>query len=181
MPLKANNTEAVYHHGVELGFLEIRDDGTVWRLAQLHYNGSGAACPVEPRRAESTVNRYLNIQLRIDGKQYTTGAHRLVWRHFNGPIPGGLVINHKDGVRTNNTPSNLEALTNRGNARHAVDVLGVQLGENNSSAKLTWEQVKKIREWVARGETQRSVAAIYEVSQGHISDIVTRKKWKGFE
>jgi hypothetical protein len=36
--------------------------------------------------------------------------HRLVWEMFNGPIPEGHVIHHKDGNKRNNSIENLECL-----------------------------------------------------------------------
>jgi hypothetical protein len=50
-------------------------------------------------------------------------VHRIVYEAFNGPIPQGLEINHKDGNRLNNRLSNLEAITKSENQYHACDVL----------------------------------------------------------
>ena len=36
--------------------------------------------------------------------------HRIVWQHFNGPIPKGFHIHHKDTNRSNNQIENLELL-----------------------------------------------------------------------
>lgn len=45
-------------------------------------------------------------------------AHRIVYIAVHGEIPRGLVINHLDGNKANNSPSNLEAVTQGGNVRH---------------------------------------------------------------
>jgi len=37
--------------------------------------------------------------------------HRVVWEHFNGPIPSGWHVHHRDGDRSNNDISNLELLS----------------------------------------------------------------------
>lgn len=37
--------------------------------------------------------------------------HRYVWEYFNGDVPDGCHIHHKDGDKTNNDLSNLELLT----------------------------------------------------------------------
>ena len=38
------------------------------------------------------------------------GMHRYVWQFYNGPIPDGCEIHHKDGNKGNNDISNLECL-----------------------------------------------------------------------
>lgn len=61
--------------------------------------------------------------------------HRRVWEHFNGPIPEGFHVHHKDGDRTNNKLSNLELLQEhkhlslhsstpeaKANAKRAIDI-----------------------------------------------------------
>jgi hypothetical protein len=53
--------------------------------------------------------------------------HRLVWEHFNGPIPDGLVIDHFDNNSTNNLISNLRVSTKKDNARKRLKQI------NNSS------------------------------------------------
>ena len=61
---------------------------------------------------------YLVVRLR--GKSF--GLHQLVANAF---VPGkkeGLVPNHKDGVKTNCLPSNLEWVTQSENVRHAYAI-----------------------------------------------------------
>lgn len=55
---------------------------------------------------EEKYSRYCSAQ--IDGRSYR--VHRLVCRTFNGepPTSAHTMVNHKDGVKTNNTPTNLE-------------------------------------------------------------------------
>lgn len=47
--------------------------------------------------------------------------HHLVAHVVLGPRPEGLVINHKDGIKTNNRPENLEYVTQAENIQHAID------------------------------------------------------------
>lgn len=51
-------------------------------------------------------------------------------------------------------------------------------GERASTAKLTREAVVKIRECVAKGMTQQSVAARFGISRPHVSGISRRVFWK---
>jgi hypothetical protein len=56
---------------------------------------------------------------------------------------------------------------------------GKRRGEANPHSKLTEYTVDLIRERYATGKyTQKQLAAEFGISQGHISDIVTRRLWK---
>lgn len=50
---------------------------------------------------------------------YKMMIHRLMWLVYVGPIPQGLVVNHKDGDSTRNRLSNFELATDLENTRHA--------------------------------------------------------------
>lgn len=54
------------------------------------------------------------------GRGTKVKVHRLVWSAFNGEIPAGFVINHKDFNKENNGASNLEAVSPAENSRHAA-------------------------------------------------------------
>lgn len=67
-------------------------------------------------------------------KNPLTGKHgfhsRAVWEHFNGPIPDGYVVHHKDGNHTaieDDRPENLMLLTDNQNAR-LFPALALELG-----------------------------------------------------
>lgn len=53
----------------------------------------------------------------LDGKGYM--VHRIIWELFNGKIPEGLIIDHKDGDPSNNRIENLKLVTWQGNARNS--------------------------------------------------------------
>lgn len=48
-------------------------------------------------------------------------AHRIVWIALNGPIADGLEINHRNRVRHDNRPGNLEVVTHAENMAHAFE------------------------------------------------------------
>lgn len=114
-------------------------------------------------------------------------AHRLVYTIFVGPIPAGLCINHKNGVKDDNRVANLEVMTRSENTRHGFRVLGRKApnnpspGEKNGSAKLTPEKVREIRRLCASGIYQYEVARQFGVTQGCVNYIVKRQTWAHIE
>lgn len=181
------NTEEVVYRAVREGWFEIRSDGSIWRIARRHksgWTGVVKVTPVTPRRIDASVGvGYRQVKVMVDGKQTTTLAQRLVWRHFHGPIPAGLTINHKNGVKTDNRPDNLELATYAEQARHMIDVLGTgrvlnQDGEQNSMRKLTEADVKEIRRRRSLGEKLKNIALDFGVSFQNISKIARKKRWE---
>ena len=166
-----SNEDAVYAM-VAAGMLRIDEDGRVWRTG---FRRHGQVYPCAERRAENQTGRgYLQVRVLIDGHRYHTSAHRLVWRHFRGPIPPGLVINHIDGQKAHNRIDNLEVVTQSENVRHAYR-LGLidEYGERNPAAKLTDRQVTAIRLAYARGNvTQQQLADKYGTAHQTVSKIV---------
>lgn len=66
---------------------------------------------------------YLKVGLYTkEGRQRQVSLHRIVAMAF---VPGhepGLHVNHIDGVKTNNSPSNLEWVTSEQNIEHATRI-----------------------------------------------------------
>ena len=63
---------------------------------------------------------YQRIRVTIQRKKYSIKVHREVARAFL-PNPKNLPqVNHKDGDKGNNSASNLEWVSNRQNAEHAI-------------------------------------------------------------
>lgn len=76
---------------------------------------------------ESIINPYINkktgyMQVRVSNRK-KVNVHRLVAIHFCADRKQGLVVNHKDGNKTNNLSDNLEWVTIAQNNKHRYDVL----------------------------------------------------------
>ena len=67
------------------------------------------------------------IATNSSGKPVTTRAHRLVAMAFVEGYREGLEVNHKNGIKDDNRPENLEWVTGQENVRHAV-LTGLHLG-----------------------------------------------------
>lgn len=176
-----NNEEEVYQ-SVLTGELEIDDRGQIWRVAARRWdrwNGGTRIIPCLRRRAEHDSGTYLQVRVMTQKVRVYAMAHRLVWRHYNGPIPDGLTINHKWGDKQDNRPEMLELATLSEQQIHAHRVLGKrrQEGEKNNASKLTREEVDLIRVRRALGEPLKSIAASFGVSDRTISKIARNQRW----
>jgi hypothetical protein len=101
-------------------------------------------------------------------------VHQLVAAAFIGPCPVGKEVNHKDLVKKNNRPSNLEYVTPSENILHAKRH-GRRGGRN---AKLRNCEIRKIRTLCQRGISQVNLARHFNVSFMTIWLIVHRRTWK---
>ena len=150
---------------------EVSDQGSVRRLAPGH--GIGAGYVLTPTRRGKG---YTAVKLNREGQGTTYSVHILVMAAFVGPRPEGIQVNHRNGDKTDNRLSNLEYVTPKQNARHAIrngfkDVLK---GERHGMSKLTADQVRAIR---ASDETNRQLADKYGVAREHVWAIREGKKW----
>lgn len=145
------------------------------------------------------------IRVKLSGRTRAF-AHRLVALAFHGPSEKPHV-NHINGVKTDNRPENLEYVTAAENQAHAsrLGLLAsgdrhparttsayrdrlvrfrsehperMARGERVNTAKLTANQVWKIRAEYSTGFSQQAIAAAFGVTQSEISDIVRRTHWK---
>lgn len=126
---------------------EVSDQGRVRRLT---------ACSSHPAGYEMTLSShaagYHTVSLR--GRPYY--VHRLVVAAFIGPMGKGLVVNHKNGTKTDNRVSNLEVVTIAENNRH--------YRQNGLGAyKLSAEQAKEAKASRAGGVSAKALAERYGV------------------
>lgn len=179
------NEETVYL-SVLSGCIEIHADGSVWKILQRRKDwrsGKVTFWPVPPHRIDGTkIECYRFVKVMVDGKQVSSLAHRLVFRHFNGSIPDGLTINHINGKKGDNRPSNLELATYAEQTKHAREVLEVgrldQDGKENSMAKLTNVEIVEIRRMRSEGMKLKDIASRFAVSYQNVSKIARRERWK---
>lgn len=177
--------ENLVYQAVLDGELEIDELGQIWRVKRRRWNRwtkTVETLPCERKRAENaTGGDYLQIRAMFDSQRIYALAHRLVYRHFFGPIPEGKAINHKNGSKADNRPSNLEPSTYSENTIHSMQVLKhgrlSQKGSANVMAKLTPEKAATIRSRRAAGESLKAIAADFGVSDKTVSKIALGQRW----
>jgi len=151
---------------VHSGEFEIDDNGRIWRTRD--HRG-----PIVRRRGEKRTPRgYLMVRKMVNGKRRAALAHRLVWIRANGPIPDGMTINHKNGRKDDNRLQNLEVVTYSENMRHAHRTrLLDQRGGGNPAGRLTDDEVRRIRERRADGESLTGIAHDFGIAFQTVSKI----------
>ncbi len=113
-----------------------------------------------------------------------TYAHRVSYELFVGPIPGGLVVRHKNDIPLDVNPHNLEVGTLADNRMDCVERERVRSarGEHQGSHKLTEAEVVKIRYLYALGGyTYPLLAERFGVTPTAIGKVVRRNLWKHIE
>lgn len=115
------------------------------------------------------------VRVNIDGLTYS--AHRLIALAFIPNSIGFAQINHKNGIKTDNRPSNLEWCTNQQNRDHAV-ANGLHPLGSQISKKLVEADILVIRALLNSGVSQKKIADAYGVCQQTISHIARGNTWR---
>jgi hypothetical protein len=124
---------------------------------------------------------YLSATLFRTGRSKGHFVHRLVAAAFLGPIPAGHQVNHKNGIKTDNSVANLEYMTPVQNRRHALHVLGrkVASGPTHWRSKLSTEDIQLAKRLVEEGQSHAAVGRLFDVKQSCISRIVSGERRSG--
>lgn len=107
----------------------------------------------------------------------TTRAHRISYAMANGPIAAGLHVCHKCDVRDCVNPSHLFLGDDRVNMRDAAKKGRMSRGSKNTNAKLTEQDVSRIKALLKTEVSQQKIADMFGVCQTVISCISLGKTW----
>ena len=159
------------------GWYQVSSLGRVRRVRQCR--GAQAMRILRPKPPGRNSD-YCRVQLcKRDVKRLFT-VHSLVAEAFHGSRPRNKFVNHIDLNKTNNAASNLEWLTRKQNAQHAIRNGAVKntgcCREKNGRAKLTEDQIEVIRS-VNGIIGQRKLAILCGVSKTLIQRIHQGKLW----
>lgn len=111
------------------------------------------------RFVQGTDKRYFKCN------QNGMAMHRYVWQYYNGPIPEGYVIHHKDGNKANNDITNLECIPRGTHSRLHGQLLTDEQRDwrrNNINTKarpkaIEWHKSEEGRKW-HKEQAQKQVA-----------------------
>lgn len=142
-------------------------------------NGMGDLYEPEPNTGcwlwVAAIDHWGYGSLSCEGKPWR--ANRLMYEIHHGDIPPGMLVRHKCDCKTCVNPDHLELGDKKSNWEDMATRQKLGYGEKSGRAKFTNDQVIKIRERLASGETQRSIAREYSVNQSTISRIHTGDNW----
>ena len=167
------------------------DDAVIWLLNNLRIRVDAATGDVyptirnhggfhpNPPPMRRSCRGYYTASLTTPWGKKTVQAHRVVCIATHGmpPTPEHHV-NHKNGIKGDNRPENLEWVTCAENRRHASENRLTPRGEQMPCAKLTEDKVREIRGRKKTGDTLTALALAYGVAVSTIERILARKVWK---
>lgn len=114
------------------------------------------------------------MNLRVCGS-----IHQFIWLYFNGQIPKGKEINHKNCKKTDNRLCNLELVTRSENNKHALRNGRIKPfdGDTARSRILSRKDILEIRRLISNGVMQKDIAKRFGVAKNTISGINTGSSW----
>ncbi len=165
------------------GLYQISNLGRIKSLSRYVKNRLGTGYSLKSEKfLKLAINYgYHYIGLHKNNKIKMFRVHRLVAIHFI-PNPDSLPqINHINGIKTDNSVSNLEWCTAKQNTRHAHDngLANPLKGVNCNLHILTEKQVLEIRsKYIKNVYGCNRLAKDFNTDSVNIWHIVTRKTWK---
>ena len=151
------------------------------RIRSMNYKMSGRVKILKPAVSK---DGYLKTMLLSDTGRYTTVAIHRIIMNSESEKPKGCEVNHKNGIKTDNRPLNLEWMTRSENCKHSFDI-GLQKpkrGELNGMSKLTRDDVEFLRnEKRTKGRFwgRNEYASHFGITAKHLQKIVNNAgSWK---
>lgn len=162
------------------GIYEVSDFGRVKSMSRDVASGCGATRTLREIVLVPCADKdgYFHVGLWAEQKMVRRSVARLVAAAFHGAADGKQV-NHIDGNRQNNSADNLEWVTLQENIQHSIHVLkSKKRGAATAAAKLTEEDVARIRDLLASGATPKEVAQQFNIHRNNVYSIRDGRTWK---
>jgi hypothetical protein len=121
---------------------------------------------------------YHAVTLCAKGRKSQRYVHRIVLTAFRGePTADRPEGAHLNGVKTDNRLSNLKWSDPVENASHKEGHGTVTCGMQNGCAKLTDDDVRQVRAWLAAGRTHQWISDQFDVKRQAITKISSGQRW----
>lgn len=189
------------------GRYEVSSEGEVRSLRNTRGGTRAIPRVLALRPTRHRTQTYYNVTLWNSGKPRCFGVHTLVLLAHVGPRPAGMQAAHWDGAGSNNALSNLRWATPTENMadqiRHGRTAHGERngtythpesrprgerhwsrahpercpRGEDNGHARLTEDDVRRMREILAAGTPSADVARMFGVVESRVRAIRAGKAW----
>ena len=184
-PGSAGNTaQGSDHIAVQMRYSAMTTDNSTTDIATLFWNQVALCSHPAPCQTccwewqgRHTNNKWNYGRMTIQGKTYPT--HRLAWVLTHGAIEDGLWVLHRCDNPPCVNPAHLFLGTAGDNARDAAykGRLRILKGGAHPNARLTWEEVERIRTLYAQGTTQATLARMFHACAATVHRIVREKRW----
>ncbi len=163
-----------------IGQYEVSNFGRIRSLDRMAWNGK-AKHPVKGRTLKLHLScdrvKYQYVSLCKNSKYQHVAVHRMVALHFIPNPESKRYVGHKDSDPLNNHVENLEWCTAKENEEIKRRRFP-QKGFDNPNAKLTREQVVKIKRMYSRGIKIWEISKETGVNRSTVKNITSGRDWK---
>lgn len=175
-----------YEYWVEIDLINEHQPSKVYYISDM---GRIASYDKDTGNYKVEVDTY-NQKRKTDSGYYVWGLnkvryniHRLVASYFHHtPITSGLMVHHKNGIKTDNRACNLEWVDplEHGKAHMEHEVVGNKIRENNKrKRKYSWDTVCKIRKMYEEDKmTKHEISQVVGIDFGTVRQIVNYDTYK---
>ena len=156
MSMKENNMQEIWKDIP--GYEGIYQASNLGKIRSLKFNKVRILKPGRNR------DGYYIVALCLNSVVKNSRVHRLVWITFNGLIPEGLQINHRDEDKTNNALLNLELVTPSQNVNYGTrnkrmsekHCKRIQMIDENNNTIKTFNSLKEAAQFLNKSHNNIS-------------------------